>query len=286
MASIIKRCDCGDWDDCPHPWVVRYRTPAGGRAGSASSPSATTCARPRTSCSRSSTTRRRTSSSTRRPGQVTVPRRGRGMARAPPRRGQQHRHLPVGAPHPRVPGDRGPADPGDPPGGHQGDHRRDEPQGPVREPDRLRAPGRQRGVQRGGPQQEARRVALHRHPAARTSSTRRTSSSRSTSELEALAAGLPADWAATVWLMYGCGLRIGEALAVRTRCRINQGTTLRVREQVNPAAQLRPLKFRVEGQFRDIPLPLYCREAIDKHIAGPRHHRRTGTCSRDAGTST
>jgi len=31
MASIIKRLDCGDWDDCPHPWVVRYRT-EGGRA--------------------------------------------------------------------------------------------------------------------------------------------------------------------------------------------------------------------------------------------------------------
>jgi site-specific recombinase XerC len=46
-------------------------------------------------------------------------------------------------------------------------------------------------------------------------------------ELEALAAGLPADWSATVWLMYGCGLRIGEALAVRTRCRISKGTTLR-----------------------------------------------------------
>ena len=29
MASIIKRCDCGDWDDCPHPWIVRYRTPGG-----------------------------------------------------------------------------------------------------------------------------------------------------------------------------------------------------------------------------------------------------------------
>ncbi len=87
-------------------------------------------------------------------------------------------------------------------------------------------------------------------------------------ELEALAAGLPADWAATVWFMYGCGLRIGEALAVRTRCRINRGTTLRVREQVNPTAQLRPLKFRVEGQFRDIPLPLYVTEAMDKHIAG------------------
>jgi integrase len=86
-------------------------------------------------------------------------------------------------------------------------------------------------------------------------------------ELEALAAGLPADWAATVWLMYGCGLRIGEALAVKKRCRINRGTTLRVREQVNPVAQLKPLKFRVEGQFRDIPLPLYVSEAIDKHIA-------------------
>ena len=87
------------------------------------------------------------------------------------------------------------------------------------------------------------------------------------SEMEALAAGLPADGAATVWLMYGCGLRIGEALAVKKRCRINGGTTLRVREQVNPVALEKRLKFRVEGQFRDIPLPLYVSEAIDKHIA-------------------
>jgi len=86
-------------------------------------------------------------------------------------------------------------------------------------------------------------------------------------QVDALAAGLPADWAATIWLMYGCGLRIGEALAVRTRCRINRDSTLRVREQVNPVAQLRPLKFRVAGQFRDIPLPAYVAETIDKHIA-------------------
>ena len=85
--------------------------------------------------------------------------------------------------------------------------------------------------------------------------------------MDALAAGLPADWAATIWLMYGCGLRIGEALADRTRCRINRDSTLRVREQVNTVAQLRPLKFRVAGQFRDIPLPAYVAEAIDKHIA-------------------
>src|SRR4029077_7485181 len=33
-------------------------------------------------------------------------------------------------------------------------------------------------------------------------------------QIEAVSAGLPADWAATVWLMHGCGLRIGEALAL------------------------------------------------------------------------
>ena len=87
-------------------------------------------------------------------------------------------------------------------------------------------------------------------------------------QIEAVAAGLPPDWAATVWLMHGCGLRIGEALAVNLRCRINRGKTLRVKEQVNPAAQLRPLKFRPAGEFRDIPLPRYVSEAIDKHVAG------------------
>ena len=87
-------------------------------------------------------------------------------------------------------------------------------------------------------------------------------------QIEAVAAGLPPDWAATVWLMHGCGLRIGEALAVHLRCRINRSETLRVKEQVNPAAQLRPLKFRQEGEFRDIPLPYYVSEAIDKHVAG------------------
>jgi len=86
-------------------------------------------------------------------------------------------------------------------------------------------------------------------------------------QIEAVAAGLPSDWAATVWLVHGCGLRIGEALAVSLRCRINRGETLRVKEQVNPAAQLRSLTFRQEDEFRDIPLPQYVSEAIDKHIA-------------------
>ena len=59
------------------------------------------------------------------------------------------------------------------------------------------------------------------------------------------------------FLLPGRVVKIGEALAVKKLCRINQGTTLRVREQVNPVAQLKPLKFRVEGQFRDIPLQAY-----------------------------
>ena len=46
------------------------------------------------------------------------------------------------------------------------------------------------------------------------------------------------------------------------------GKTLLVKERVNPAAQLRPLKFGREGQFRDIPLPHYVGEALDKHVAG------------------
>jgi site-specific recombinase XerC len=45
------------------------------------------------------------------------------------------------------------------------------------------------------------------------------------SQIEAVAAGLPPDSAATVWLMHGCGLRIGEALAVSLRCRISRGKT-------------------------------------------------------------
>jgi integrase len=86
-------------------------------------------------------------------------------------------------------------------------------------------------------------------------------------QVEAVAAGLPPDWAATIWLMHGCGLRIGEALAISLHCRINRGKTLRVREQVNPSAELMPLKFRVAGEFRDVPLPEYVNEAIDKHAA-------------------
>jgi hypothetical protein len=84
---------------------------------------------------------------------------------------------------------------------------------------------------------------------------------------DALAAGLPGDWAATIWLMHGCGLRVGEALAISERCVTSDGTVLRVFEQVNPQGQLRPLKFRNAGDYRDTPLPRYVSDAVDKHLA-------------------
>ncbi|HEY3505783.1 MAG TPA: tyrosine-type recombinase/integrase [Actinocatenispora sp.] len=85
-------------------------------------------------------------------------------------------------------------------------------------------------------------------------------------QLDALKAGLPADWAATIELMYGCGLRIGEALAANTRCRIGDHTRYRATEQVNQQAQLRPLKFRKAGAYRDTPLPQFVNDAITRHL--------------------
>lgn len=269
MASIIKRCDCPgeDWDGCPHPWVVRYRTPGG----------------------RSSRQREQSFGGDLREAQDFAlkvehdkkarvfidPRAGRATFRAEAEAWLGH-HLGADSSiaayrsvlrthvYPAI-GDR--------------------PIGVIRRENikALIAVMRRKGL-------SASRISLAHlvicavlKEAVRNKKlaespctdiplpgvvTAKDFILPTDTEVEARAAGLPADWAATVWLMHGCGLRIGEALAVRLRCRINGGKTLRIREQVNPTAQLRPLKFRVEGEFRDIPLPQYVAEAIDKHVAG------------------
>jgi integrase len=84
-------------------------------------------------------------------------------------------------------------------------------------------------------------------------------------QLDVLAEGLPAQWALTVWLMRGCGLRIGEALAVNESgiadCR------LRISEQVlDRPPRLGPLKHRKPGEGRDVPLPGYVAERIETHL--------------------
>jgi integrase len=74
-------------------------------------------------------------------------------------------------------------------------------------------------------------------------------------QIEALAAGLPEPYGFTVWLMRGCGLRISEALAVRSD-QLTNGV-LRISEQLGRDLSYGPLKHRKPGEHRDIPLPAY-----------------------------
>jgi integrase len=84
-------------------------------------------------------------------------------------------------------------------------------------------------------------------------------------QLDALAEGLPDDWALTVWLMRGCGLRIGEALAVNEKGIV--GGMLRITEQVvDKPPRLGPLKSRKPGESREVPLPAYVASRTDDHI--------------------
>ena len=53
------------------------------------------------------------------------------------------------------------------------------------------------------------------------------------------------------YLCVSAGLGLGAALAVSVQCIISEGTVLRVFQQVNPQGQVRPLKFRAAGDYRD-----------------------------------
>ncbi len=76
----------------------------------------------------------------------------------------------------------------------------------------------------------------------------------------------------TISLQAGLGLRISEALAFHVGCR--RDDFIRVRWQVSSKAnrgdartRLVPLKHREEGEYRDIPMPLFIGEEIDEHAA-------------------
>ncbi|MEU1390705.1 MULTISPECIES: tyrosine-type recombinase/integrase [unclassified Nonomuraea] len=85
-------------------------------------------------------------------------------------------------------------------------------------------------------------------------------------QITALADAMPGDWALTIWLMAGCGLRIGEARAVDQDCVMFGGRRLRVRQQVTQTHALGPLKHRKEGEHRDAPLPPFVNQRIAAHI--------------------
>jgi integrase len=74
-------------------------------------------------------------------------------------------------------------------------------------------------------------------------------------QIDKLAAGMPEPYGFTVYLMRGCGLRLGEALGVR-RDDMRNGT-LRLARQTNPVGYPVPLKHRAADDYRDIPVPDY-----------------------------
>ncbi|GAA4187164.1 site-specific integrase [Streptosporangium oxazolinicum] len=86
-------------------------------------------------------------------------------------------------------------------------------------------------------------------------------------QIRRLAEAMPDDWALTIWLMAGCGLRIGEARAVDENCIMFGGRRLRITQQVTQRHSLAPLKHREEGDYRDMPLPPFVKVAITAHIA-------------------
>lgn len=86
-------------------------------------------------------------------------------------------------------------------------------------------------------------------------------------QMTALAAGLD-EYGPAVWLMMGCGLRIGEALAVKRNA--FHGGVLRVSEQLTADGKPGPLKARKEGDFRDVPVPSFVLRALKGEIGADR----------------
>ncbi|MFC3575084.1 tyrosine-type recombinase/integrase [Streptomyces yaanensis] len=84
------------------------------------------------------------------------------------------------------------------------------------------------------------------------------------------------EWALSVWLMAGLGLRKGEMLGLRVGDFLDD--RVRIRRQVTrvegvEGAVLGPLKHRREGDWRDIPLATNlsdaAREHVDRYGTGP-----------------
>lgn len=77
-------------------------------------------------------------------------------------------------------------------------------------------------------------------------------------QLRVLADAMPGNWGLLVMLAAGCGLRMGEALAVKGSC--SRDGFLRVTEQRLTTGLYGPLKHRKPGAYRDTPLPEFVAE--------------------------
>lgn len=75
----------------------------------------------------------------------------------------------------------------------------------------------------------------------------------------------PPDWRLPAWFMHGCGLRIGEALAINANDMLDDGF-YRVRRQVDPEGRVIPCKWRRADEYRDVPVPEYVRVEFEQHV--------------------
>jgi len=80
-----------------------------------------------------------------------------------------------------------------------------------------------------------------------------------------------------VWLMRGCGLRIGEALGIEKSDFRDGGKTLRVSGQASLDGRARvPLKKRRTGEYRDVPCPRWLWDMVRDLPDGPLMPGRNG----------
>jgi integrase len=79
-------------------------------------------------------------------------------------------------------------------------------------------------------------------------------------QVKAIAADMPDCYGWTIYLMRGCGLRLGEALGVRDGD-VTDGSLRCARQLVPDGKQFTGLKHRREGDYRDIPVPRYVIDA-------------------------
>ena len=84
-------------------------------------------------------------------------------------------------------------------------------------------------------------------------------------QIEKLAAGMPGDYGFSIYLMRGCGLRLGEVLGVFGKD-MKDGTLRLARQLVPNAEGFAPLKHRGEEDYRDVPIPRYVLDKLPEPL--------------------
>lgn len=90
-------------------------------------------------------------------------------------------------------------------------------------------------------------------------------------QIEEMAQAMPGPYGSTVYLMRGCGLRLGEALG---QWDFQGDGTLRLQRQLNAVGkEYIPLKHRSGADYRDVPVPAYVYAQCDVPVP-PVDHRK------------